>query len=129
MGMTMATTMATTTTTTTTLVTAMVTATTIDNNQLVSGITMTMTTMTTTTTTKSTAAGRGRQQHRTAGARRRQRWLRLYGDNEMQHDNATIKQSGRDEMRQGGRDTSTRQDETRRRDNSTMTRRTTRDEM
>ncbi len=65
----------------------------------------------TTTTTKSTAAGRGRQQHGTAqhgtavavaaaaGAQRRQWWLRLYGDNEMQHDDATIKQIGQDEMR------------------------------
>ena len=61
------------------------------------------------TTTKSTAVGRGRQQHGTAqhgtavaaaaGARRRQWWLRLYGDNEMQHYDATIKQIGRDEMR------------------------------
>jgi hypothetical protein len=39
----------------------------------------------------------------TAGARQRQRWLRLYCDDEMQHNDATIKQSGRDKMRQEAR--------------------------
>jgi hypothetical protein len=49
------------------------------------------------------AARHGTAAAAAAEAKRWQRWLRLYGDDEMQHDDATIKQSGRDEMRQGTR--------------------------
>ena len=45
------------------------------------------------------AARHGTAAAAAAEAKRWQRWLRLYGDDEMQHDDATIKQSGRDEMR------------------------------